>query len=218
MGDGHNVEMEEIQGKGLIDESIKANVKFFVYTSVDRGGDKRSYENPTNIPHFKSKHNIEQHLLAKTKNGEMQWTILRPVAFLENYGPGFFGKAMSAMWKSVGDKPLQHISVRDIGFFAKEAFLNPDENNGKAISLAGDELTYEKANKIFRREMGYELPITYRAVGWLMQALVKELGTMFAWFKEEGYGADIEDLRKKNPKLIDWETYIVKYSGYPKKN
>jgi hypothetical protein len=49
---------EESQGKALIDESIRQKVKFFVYSSVDRGGEDRSFNNPTNIPHFMTKHNI----------------------------------------------------------------------------------------------------------------------------------------------------------------
>lgn len=50
---------EEAQGKKLIDESIKNGVKHFVQTSVDRGGDEKSWTNPTDVPHFISKHNIE---------------------------------------------------------------------------------------------------------------------------------------------------------------
>ncbi|KAJ5721453.1 uncharacterized protein N7483_009387 [Penicillium malachiteum] len=62
---------EESQDKALVDEAIKQNVKFFVYSSVDRGGDERSYKNPTKIPHFVKKHNIEKHLLEDLKNSGM---------------------------------------------------------------------------------------------------------------------------------------------------
>jgi uncharacterized protein YbjT (DUF2867 family) len=77
-------EREIRQGKALIDEAIKTGVRHFVYSSVERGGDEASWNNPTPIPHFRTKHDIEHHLRDVTvpgKAGEhMGWTILRPVA------------------------------------------------------------------------------------------------------------------------------------------
>lgn len=86
-----DVVKEEQQGKALVDEALKAGVKRFVYTSVDRGGDERSWQNETDVPHFRSKHRIEWHLReeAEKKGGEMTWAVLRPVAFMDNIQPGF---------------------------------------------------------------------------------------------------------------------------------
>jgi hypothetical protein len=81
-GGSASVEIEETQGKALVDGALAADVKFFVYSSVDRGGDDKSYENPTTVPHFTNKHNIEHHLVEKAGD-KMQWTILRPVAFTD---------------------------------------------------------------------------------------------------------------------------------------
>jgi hypothetical protein len=36
------------------------------------------------------KHEIEKHLMEKAKGTDMQWTILRPVAFFENFTPDYF--------------------------------------------------------------------------------------------------------------------------------
>jgi uncharacterized protein YbjT (DUF2867 family) len=85
MGKGQTVQTEEAQGKALVDAALKNGVKHFVYTSVDRGGDK-SYDNPTYVPHFISKHNIEHHLVDSSKGTDMGWTVLRPTAFLEVCG------------------------------------------------------------------------------------------------------------------------------------
>jgi hypothetical protein len=82
MGRGASPETEEAQGKALVDEAVAAGVKFFVYTSVDRGGDAKSYETPTEIPHFVSKYNIEHYLVDKAGD-KMQWLIIRPVVFME---------------------------------------------------------------------------------------------------------------------------------------
>jgi hypothetical protein len=40
--------------------------------------------------------------------------------------------------------------VTNIGYFAPEAFLNTEKYKGKAISLTGDELTYEQMRSIFK--------------------------------------------------------------------
>ena len=83
-GGGASPESEERQGKALIDASLAAGVQHFVYTSVDRKG-KNSDNDATNVPHFISKHNIEKHLESKCPSGgKMRYTILRPVAFMEN--------------------------------------------------------------------------------------------------------------------------------------
>ena len=59
------IDKEEAQGCALVDAAIANGVKHLVFTSVDRGGPGRSDRNPTNIGHFITKHNIEQHLKQK---------------------------------------------------------------------------------------------------------------------------------------------------------
>lgn len=90
---------EERQGKALIDASLENGVSHFVYSSVDRGGDAKSWSSPTDIPHFISKHNVERHLFAEAKGSDMSWTVLRPVAFMENLTKGFQGKVFNTDWK-----------------------------------------------------------------------------------------------------------------------
>jgi hypothetical protein len=82
IGRGASHVTEEAQGKALVDAALVAGVKFFVYASVDRGGDDKSYETPTEIPHFVSKYNVEHHLVDKAGD-KMQWFIIRPVVFME---------------------------------------------------------------------------------------------------------------------------------------
>lgn len=82
-GKGATVHTEEAQGKALVDGAVANEVKMFVYTSVDRGGDEKSPDNATPIPHFISKYNVEKHLMEKAKDTGMDWCILRPVAFMD---------------------------------------------------------------------------------------------------------------------------------------
>ncbi|KAI0378931.1 NAD(P)-binding protein [Hypomontagnella monticulosa] len=215
IGGGANHRTEEVQGKALIDASIKNGVKHFVYSSVDRCGDK-SDQNPTDIPHFISKHNIEQHLYAKTKKGEMDWTVLRPVAFFENLTPDFFGKIFTTSYKIVLEKnrKLQLITTGDIGFFAAQALMNPEEYKGKKISLAGDELTFDEFQAIYKEKTGEDLFFTYHFVARIVLWMVKEMGYMFRWFQNVGYGADIAALRKINPDLKDFRKWLDEDSPF----
>jgi uncharacterized protein YbjT (DUF2867 family) len=199
---------EEQQGKSLVDESIKEGVQFFVYTSVDRGGDA-SFDNPTYIPHFITKHNIEHHLVDETKNSAMEWAILRPTAFFDNFVPGFMGKVFVTSWEiALKDKPLQLIAVSDIGHFGAQAFLKPGEYRGRTISLAGDELRYDQLVKTFKDKTGKEPETTYGFICSLLMWLMKDFGYMYRWFRDHGYKADIQGLRRTYPGLKDFGAWL----------
>ena len=218
MGKGASVETEERQGKALIDESIKRGVHHFVYTSVERGGNVRSWENPTTVPHFISKHNIERHLRTATESGKasnMTWTILRPVTFFENIQPGFFAKLFHTTWLyAVGSKPLQMVSTRDIGWFGAHALLFPELYRNKAIGLAGDEVTFAQLNSAFQKVTGRSAPMTLNVFAWVFMWALPDLGAMFRWFAAEGAKADLKEVRSLHPDILDLETYLSTCSGF----
>lgn len=83
-GKGQNEESEIRQGCGMWDAAQKAGVKHFVLTSADRHGFQ-----PTPIPHFASKHAIEEHIMKTSTPEGTKWTFLRPVTFMENLVKGF---------------------------------------------------------------------------------------------------------------------------------
>ena len=68
--------MEERQAYLVINEAIRNGVEHFVFTSVDRGGPSVSDKSPTDIPHFASKHRIEEYLKEKSTGTKTQWTYL----------------------------------------------------------------------------------------------------------------------------------------------
>ena len=84
---------EQRQGTELVEAAVShGRVKQFVYTSADRGG-SRSACDPTDVPHFASKYNIEKYLEEQAKRVNMGYTILRPVAFMKNLTDNFQGKS-----------------------------------------------------------------------------------------------------------------------------
>ncbi|KAM5343766.1 hypothetical protein ACJ41O_012303 [Fusarium nematophilum] len=213
MGKGVTLDGEVRQGKGLIDESIKAGVQHFVYSSVDRGGDKKSWEDATRVPHFKTKHEIEQHLRDSTADGKskMGWTILRPVAFMENLEPGFQTKVFLTLLRdTMKEKSLQWIATDDIGVFAAKAFADPKAWNQKAISLAGDDLTFSQLSQAFEKTTGSPAGTTFGLLGKALKYAVPELGIMMEWFRDEGYGADLAGIQKLHPELKTMDAWLKK--------
>ncbi|CZT04870.1 hypothetical protein WAI453_007621 [Rhynchosporium graminicola] len=207
---------EEAQADGLIKASLENNVKHFVFTSADRGGEKVSDTNPTPVPHIATKYRIELHLRGMAEGTDMKWTILRPVTFMDNLTPDFLGKGFTAMWNQVGKKPVQIVAASDIGHFAAKALLNREKHAGKKIGIAGDELNYEQACKVFKERIGVDMPTTFCAVGSLIKFADKDLGAMFKWFENDGFAVDIAAARKEYPGLQDLGTWLEKSSAFKK--
>lgn len=204
---------EELQGKGMIDAALENGVEHFIFTSVDRG--TKSDDNPTDVPHFITKHNVELYLKEKAPAGsKMKWTILRPVAFYDNLTPDFMGKAFGTMWNQIGEKPLQLISCRDIGKFAAKVFQSPEKYSGKAITLAGDELNFRQASQVFKTQTGEKMPETFGIVGTMIKGAVSDMGKMFRFFNDEGYGCDIPALKAEFPELQDFSTWLEEDSKF----
>jgi uncharacterized protein YbjT (DUF2867 family) len=207
---------EEKQAEGLINASMKHGVTHFVFTSADRGGEVKSDTNPTPVAHLATKHRIELYLRGMTEGTPLKWTILRPVTFMENLTHDFGGKGFAAMWNQVGKKPVQIVAATDIGFFAAKALLNPDEFVGKKIGIAGDELNFDQAKKVFRERMGYEMPTTFCMVGSMVKMVLYDIGAMFKWFEKDGFAVDIKQAREIYPGLQDFGTWLEKSSGFKK--
>src|SRR5215467_2877209 len=135
------------QGQNLADAAKKAGVEHFVYSSV--GGAERS----AGIDHWESKWEIEKHI---RKLG-LPSTILRPVAFMENYyidqvEIGILkGKLMDPIR---ADKPYQTIAADNIGAFAALAFERPRDFIGLELEMAGSDLTNPEAAQVFSRVLG----------------------------------------------------------------
>ena len=122
------------------------------------------------------------------------------------------------MWSNMGEKPLQLISTKDIGVFAAKAFQDPSAPSfhNKAISLTGDELTQDKACDIFQKVFGKRMPMVPGFVGSIVQWKIPQLQSMSDWFRVVGFGASVEECRRLNPGLQDFEMWLRESSGFRK--
>ena len=89
---------------------------------------------------------------------------------------------MNTGWRNViKDKPFQLVSTKDIGFFAAQAFIHPEQYKGRAISLAGDELTLDQYAAVFKRATGRDLEYANGFITAFIMWMMKDFGYMFRW-------------------------------------
>jgi uncharacterized protein YbjT (DUF2867 family) len=182
------------QGKNVADAAMKARVPHLLYSSV--GGADRGAE----ITHWKTKWEIELHI----RELGLPATILRPVTFMETYYVPAVEKGI-LRGKLVdpirAEKRVQLIATDDIGEWAALALTEPRRFVGKALEIAGDELTNPEIAAAFARVLGR--PVRYQRLPLFVTRLVlgKEFHQMFKWFNEQGYRADLAMLRSEYPEV-----------------
>lgn len=188
---------EVAETKALIDGALEKNVSHIVYSSVCRGSTNNG-NNPSGVDHWQTKHEIEAYLreVCSKVDSAVTYTIIRSVFLLDNLAiPGFFGKFSATLWSDfISPCHLKVIDPSDVGKVTAAAFLDrssPLFRKNIELTLCGDELTFEKANKIFKRKVGYEMPTTNK---WLVSStlfMMKDFGRMTEVLAKEGFGAPI---------------------------
>ena len=196
------MEAEIRQGKALADAAKAAGIQHFVYSSVG------SAERHTGIPHFDSKFQIEEHIRAI----DLPHTILRPVFFYYNYvgmrpliEEGIFMLPLSP------NRKLQQLSENDYGEMAAEVFAHRDEFLSRAIEAASVDMTMTEVADTFSR--AFKNSVTYRQIPYetFEQQVGKEITTMFRWFEDVGYNADLAALKREFGEPTSLEACIHAY-------
>jgi uncharacterized protein YbjT (DUF2867 family) len=196
---GVGTEGEVRQGKNAAQAAREAGVRHFVYSSV--GAAHRGMGQA----HFASKLAIEEHVKALG----LPYTILRPVAFMDNYNwqrAGITNGTFTGMGLPPG-KTVQVLAADDIGAFAALIFSNPQQFLGKTVELAGDELTEDQVAEAFSRVIGRPVQVAApsRPVG---AGASPEMEAMNRFFQGKGYDADIPALRRIYPGLHTFEQWL----------
>jgi hypothetical protein len=115
-------------------------------------------------------------------------------------------------------KKLQLIATSDVGFFGAHAFLHADsaEYKNRSMSLAGDELTFSEMKAVFEKETGEKLPTTYAFLAGLIQWMSKDFGYMMKWFRTDGFGVDVADVKRRKGDVKDFGTWLETESAWKK--
>jgi uncharacterized protein YbjT (DUF2867 family) len=188
------------QGRNVADAAKDSGISHFVYSSVG------SAHRKTGIPHFDSKARIEQHIHASG----LPYTILRPVFFMENWH--LFNREMilgGALASPLGpDRGLQQIAVWDVGRFAAMAFAHPEQWIGRELDIAGEELTMPQVCGVFSRVLNRAVQYVQMPWDQFRKAAGEESYSMYRWFNDVGYDADIPALRREYPWLHTLEQVV----------
>ena len=107
---------------------------------------------------------------------------------------------------------VQMIATGDIGALVALALENPQDFVGKALEIAGDELTMPQTVEVFSRVIGrpvrfFEQPLEQ------VRSFDSNLAKLAEWLNGEGFRADIPALRAIYPDLMTLETCLRK-SGW----
>ncbi|MGO9313395.1 MAG: NmrA/HSCARG family protein [Syntrophobacteraceae bacterium] len=204
--DKGGVAAEERRGKDFADATKAAGAPHLVYSSVE-GAERQS-----GIPHFESKWQVEQHI----RELGIPATILRPVAFMDNFAASSFGRAMAlGLFRATlgTSKRVQLVATSDIGWFAARALEDPASFAARIIPLAGDELSVAEIIKTYKNVTGHTpwvAPIPRFLPGLMMP---KDIATMFQWMEVHGFEANISTLRQQHPGLLSFAAWLKARSG-----
>jgi uncharacterized protein YbjT (DUF2867 family) len=191
------------RGLNVADAAAAAGVQHLVYASV------ASVDRNMGIPHWDIQWQIEQHI----RRLRLPFTMLRPTMFMENHADATYGVSgeHSVIRTIPSNVVIQHVAISDIGAFAALAFGNPDYYVGRAIELAGDELTVEQIISAITRATGRRLlrvrsrPVPPQAHG--------GGGTTEHLVNYGGWQADVPALRALHPGLMTFNTWLVSGGG-----
>ena len=193
------LENEVQQGKNVVDAARRSGVRHLVYSSVG------SADQRTGIPHFDSKFRVEEYI----RGSGIRHTILRPVFFMENWlGMRNSIEAGTLALPLNPDTRLQVIAVDDIGGIVATALEHSNKWQGRAVDIAGDELSMSNLAQVFSRATGRE--VRYVQVPWdeFEKQAGNEYAAMYRWFQDVGYHVDIGSVRQEYPKLMSFEQWI----------
>ncbi len=193
-----NVPEQVTFAQNVIDAAKTGGVRHIVYSSNLSA--HPDYVTP-NMP----KALVEQ----MVRDSGIDYTILRPVTFMENYA----GLREEIATNGIRDprRPdtrQQFISVRDIAFFAAEAFEKPILWVGSEENIASDELTNAELAALFSNILG--TPVSFEQLTWEKwgENVPPRLVELHRWSEDSSFHVNVAALREENPKMMTFERYL----------
>jgi uncharacterized protein YbjT (DUF2867 family) len=201
-GYDRRTDREVTHGHAIADAAAAARVPHVVYSSV--GGAERH----TGIPHFDSKRDVEEYLVARG----LSTTFVRPVFFMDNFAqfatPTVEDGMLTVRLPLPAGVPLQMITVEDIGAVAAAAALDPDRVAGGSIEIAGDELTGEQIAEAYRHR--YDVPARYEPLPIEVLDGDADQRAMFEWFAHlPAFQADFSATKLLAPRTKTLEQWLA---------
>jgi uncharacterized protein YbjT (DUF2867 family) len=199
------------QGKNIADAARFCGVKLLIFASA------ASALESTGVATMEAKANVERYIQTLDS---LPCAILCPVGFYENMLSPFAGlKQFYIPGLVKRDRPVQMVSLDDIGYFAGMMFNDPEKWAGKRLEIAGDEISSEDIARVIgkvRNEEGKWKIVTLP--GWVFSMFVPAaVANVRTFLEERGAHVNIAELRRDlHPGLQDFETWC-KVKGLDKR-
>lgn len=190
---------EYAEGTNVLTAAAEAGVSHLVYSSG------AAAEPGTGVPGPKTE--IERAIVASG----MPYTVLRPVAFMEN----FTGQRQRILRTGISDsrapdRMLHFIAIDDIGFFVAEAFREPQTWLNQTVNIAGDQLSVQDHVDVFSRVLAKDIAYNRMPLDDYLERFPAPLRPLFRWYDEVGYTTvDVQSLRARYPQLLTLEDWLV---------
>lgn len=192
-------EVEGSQGKLIVDAiKEKGGVQHVVYSSVAAADVA-----PDAVGHFKSKLDVEEHL----KASGLGYSILRPVAFFENYDdPMNYNPlkkgSVKGLWQS--DLKVKHVACRDIGKAAAVMLSKPAKWKGKTLDCASDDVTGADVAAALTEVSRVECIYGVSMPRFILRCAMKDLNAMIEFFEDTGFAdSDVSAFKTVVPDAQD---------------
>jgi uncharacterized protein YbjT (DUF2867 family) len=189
-------------GVNVADAAKIVGVEHLVFSSVAGAGRHDSEVLPRNSV---SKWQIERHIA----EFGVPATILRPVSFMENYTGAYHLNDGAVTTGFEPDVAQQVIAVDDLAAFSALAFAQPREWVGRAIDLAGDQLTPVQIAAAIGDAIGQPVPYVQIPLE-AIERVSPDFAYAYQWLNERGYRADINRARRLYPGLTDFRAWLDK--------
>jgi len=182
-------EDEARQGLTALDAARVASVDHTVFSSV------ASADEALGLRHFESKARIERH----ARRSGIPLTIVRPVAFMENFLSPWMAPSIQSGTLAQPIKPttrVQHIAIRDHADFVAERLVRRD-GLGETIEIAGDAATFPEIAAMLGERFGRPIRFVELSDEQATPFIGEEGVAMNRWFDRFGYHVDIKSLERR---------------------
>ncbi len=201
------VDQEVVHGCAAVDALAQTGAHILFSSVADA-------QNKTGIPHFDSKHQIEEHL----RTLDVPWTSIAPAFFYDNVlFPWNIQALRDGVWRQAlpADVSLQMISTADIGKFVAYVIANAAQFVGKHVDIAADQITGPQMADVLGTVFGRSIQYQEQSLDEVRDQF-EDMATMYAWFANTGFSVDIASLQSSYPDVgwtsfKDW-TQLVEWS------
>lgn len=193
----HGADEEERQGAAIIAAAEQAATPWLLLASVAAAA-------RAPVPHFASKARIERDLA----RSDLRWTVIAPSYFYENVLGALDEILAGTLAMPIPPStPLHQVALEDLGALVAAVLDRPDEHAGVRVEVAGDAPTPDEMAAAFGAAYA---PVSLDAV----RARSEDLGAMYRFLAEEGYGIDVAAVRARYPEVAwtpfaDWARAVA---------